>query len=150
MAAGCDVCRVARNATERARDALRASFPSWMEPSDGFNGFKQLTHFPSIRLAVANGTRFEPEIAYTCPTGYRWAGRKEVQKLMAASTHVSGKLISTRHGTVACCGSPLKIVWALQERSKQRTKATGNVGVSLEPKVRRHGRDNAAAFATTL
>ena len=52
---------------------------SWMCTTDGFQGFRKLTHFPTVALAVSQSSTYVEGKAYDAPEGWHWATRAEVK-----------------------------------------------------------------------
>jgi hypothetical protein len=89
------------------RIAEAKDYPDWMETSDGFQGFKVMTHFPHIALAVAKATTLTDEETgqkseacqlngdmydkigreggYSCPTGWVIAKKGDVKNDLTGS-----------------------------------------------------------------
>jgi hypothetical protein len=47
--------------------------------TDRFQGFRRLTHFPTVALAVSQSNRRVPGKAYDAPAGWHWATAAEVK-----------------------------------------------------------------------
>eukprot|EP01051_Picozoa_sp_SAG22_P008403 SAG22_NODE_637_length_8315_cov_16.174416_8_plen_358_part_00 len=74
-------------ATDEACDAPDLRKPvaaeDWMDDSDDFDGFRQLMHFPELRLAVSKTGKLDLEAMYECPDEeYVWATSRMVLPLM--------------------------------------------------------------------
>jgi hypothetical protein len=52
---------------------------SWMCTTDAFQGFKKMTHFPTVALAVSQSNKLVEGKAYDAPAGWHWATRAEVE-----------------------------------------------------------------------
>lgn len=62
------------------RKGTRATIDlSWMCITDRYQGFKKLTHFPTLALAVSRSNTFVEGKAYDAPAGWHWATRAEVE-----------------------------------------------------------------------
>jgi hypothetical protein len=46
--------------------------------TDAFQGFKKMTHFPTVALAVAQSNELDEGKVYDAPAGWHWATRGEV------------------------------------------------------------------------
>jgi hypothetical protein len=71
QAAGCPRL-VPRKGTKPSRDL------SWMCTTDAFQGFRKLTHFPTVALAVSRSNVVVVGKAYDAPAGWHWATAAEV------------------------------------------------------------------------
>jgi hypothetical protein len=47
--------------------------------TDGFQGFRKLTHFPTVALAVSQSNTYVEGKVYDAPAGWHWATRAEVE-----------------------------------------------------------------------
>jgi hypothetical protein len=47
--------------------------------TDGFQGFRKLTHFPTVALAVSQSNEYVAGKVYDAPAGWHWATRAEVE-----------------------------------------------------------------------
>jgi hypothetical protein len=52
---------------------------SWMCTTDAYQGFKKLTHFPTVALAVSQSNTYFEGSAYDAPAGWHWATAAEVE-----------------------------------------------------------------------
>ena len=52
---------------------------SWMCTTDQFQGFRKLTHFPTVALAVSQSDTYVEGKAYDAPAGWHWATAGEVK-----------------------------------------------------------------------
>jgi hypothetical protein len=52
---------------------------SWMCTTDQFQGFRKLTAFPTVALAVSQSNELVPGKVYDAPEGWHWATRAEVE-----------------------------------------------------------------------
>jgi hypothetical protein len=52
---------------------------SWMCTTDAFQGFKKLTHFPTVALAVSQSNVLVEGKVYDAPAGWHWATAAEVE-----------------------------------------------------------------------
>ena len=52
---------------------------SWMCTTDGFHGFKKLTHFPTVALAVSQSNNYVAGKVYDAPAGWHWATAAEIK-----------------------------------------------------------------------
>eukprot|EP01052_Picozoa_sp_SAG31_P013066 SAG31_NODE_778_length_12161_cov_101.601807_5_plen_373_part_00 len=50
---------------------------SWMERTDGFQGFRRLHHFPNVALAVSKSVKLDLDKVCSAPAGWHWATRAE-------------------------------------------------------------------------
>ena len=46
--------------------------------TDGFQGFRKLTHFPTVALAVSLSNKYVEGKVYNAPVGWHWATAAEV------------------------------------------------------------------------
>jgi hypothetical protein len=51
----------------------------WMCTTDGFQGFRKLTHFPTVALAVSQSSTYVEDKVYDAPEGWHWATAAEVE-----------------------------------------------------------------------
>eukprot|EP01051_Picozoa_sp_SAG22_P003623 SAG22_NODE_179_length_16124_cov_7.355445_4_plen_252_part_00 len=74
--------------------------PFWMECGDRFHGFRELTAFPSLALAVSASDKYVPGQAYTPPYAYRLAKLEEVKCMMGdlVSEHTDDVYYAGRGG----------------------------------------------------
>jgi hypothetical protein len=68
---------------------------SWMCTTDGFQGFRKLTHFPTVALAVSQSNVLDEGKVYDAPAGWHWATRAEVEAVPGWAR---------KPGTVNYCG----------------------------------------------
>jgi hypothetical protein len=54
----------------------------WMCTTDAFQGFRKLTHFPTVALAVSLSNVLDRGKAYDAPAGWHWATRAEVEAVL--------------------------------------------------------------------
>jgi hypothetical protein len=47
--------------------------------TDAFQGFKKMTHFPTVALAVSQSNAYVEGKVYDAPAGWHWATRAEVE-----------------------------------------------------------------------
>jgi hypothetical protein len=52
---------------------------SWMCTTDDFQGFKKMTHFPTVALAVSQSNAYVEGKVYDAPAGWHWATAAEVE-----------------------------------------------------------------------
>ena len=52
---------------------------SWMCTTDAFQGFKKMTHFPTVALAVSHSNTLVEGKVYDAPAGWHWATAAEVE-----------------------------------------------------------------------
>ena len=72
QAAGCPRL-VPRKGTKPAVDL------GWMCTTDGFQGFRKLTNFPTVALAVSQSNELDEGKVYDAPEGWHWATAAEVK-----------------------------------------------------------------------
>jgi hypothetical protein len=54
---------------------------SWMCTTDAFQGFRKLTNFPTVALAVSQSNEYVEGKVYDAPAGWHWATAAEVEAL---------------------------------------------------------------------
>jgi hypothetical protein len=59
---------------------------SWMCTTDEFQGFRKLTNFPTVALAVSQSNRIVEGKVYDAPAGWHWATVAEVEAVPGWST----------------------------------------------------------------
>ena len=52
---------------------------SWMCTTDAFQGFRKLTHLPTVALAVSRSNKYVESNLYDAPAGWHWATLTEVK-----------------------------------------------------------------------